>query len=141
MTVFYLSFKLMAVFLTHNTICFTIKMKTKILIVYHGQVWLSYSMVKDSRGVRTQACDCKRDRLWVRSLLKEIKHLIFVCLTPLNMQCQIQNSVKSGDRNVLILPPFAYSATCGIEREAEIPRVLYYFCYTFHNTFSRANNT
>ena len=30
-----------------------------------------------SRGAGAQACDCKRDRLWVRFALEEMKYLIF----------------------------------------------------------------
>ena len=33
--------------------------------------------IEASRGTRGQACDCKRDRLWIRFPLEEIKYLMF----------------------------------------------------------------
>ena len=35
-----------------------------------------------SRGAQAQAHDCKRDRLWVHCLLKEVKHLLSPMTRP-----------------------------------------------------------
>ena len=63
-----------------------------------GQLW--------RRGTK---CDCKRDKLWVRFPLEEMKYLIFPfsslwcrgkprrLVPPLNSEC-FKNSVESGKR-------------------------------------------
>ena len=67
-----------------------------------------------SRGAEPQ-CDCKRDKLWVRLPLEEIKYLIFLFLRfgsgrgkerrwvpPLNMPPEL-NSTEHGKRSVFTL--------------------------------------
>ena len=40
------------------------------------EIFLITKLLDVSRGAGAQACDCKRDRLWVRFRLEDIKYLI-----------------------------------------------------------------
>ena len=51
-----------------------------------------------SRGAGVQACDCKRDRLWVRFPLEEMKHLIFSFL-PFGVEAKRRVKFRHSTRN------------------------------------------
>ena len=70
-------------------------------------MWVLYLVSKASRRSETQACDCIRDRLWVRFSLKKIKYLLIkriysfplysIRIPPLKIQL-LQNSAEDGER-------------------------------------------
>ena len=87
--------------------------------MYVETIPIYYLMIYEaSRGAWAQVCDCKLDRLWVRSLLEKIKYIIFLFLfsgveakrvalpspwvPPLNRQC-LQGSPENGERSFLTL--------------------------------------
>ena len=91
-------------------------------------VMLKYSnykkVKKDQSWHSATKCDCKRDWLWIRFPLEEIKYLLkFIfpffrsgtkvkarrCISPLNTQC-LQNSAENGEWSVLTLG--SLSLTC-----------------------------
>ena len=69
-------------------------------------------LIQVSCGARAQACDCKRERLWIRFRLEEMKYFIFL----LNILRKV------GKGTVLTLGSqisTVYSAICGTQREAK----------------------
>ena len=69
-----------------------------------------------SRDAGTQACDCKRDRLWVRFPLDKMKYLIFL------YGCSAEN----GEWNALTLG-FSLPAVYEIQREDK--KVFFFFIF------------
>ena len=72
-----------------------------------------------------QPCDYKRDRLWVRFLLEEMKYFIFSFLrssVEVKRGVEFHHSTRNAAKVFfvcLFLHGVPYLATCGIQREAE----------------------